>query len=198
METAQQRYQAAYAPNNGRDHSTIENQLDGRDSADFINAHVNLEKWNRWHALAEAIRHYDFWPSANKNMVYYFEPVYLPENNYNGKLWILPWDTDASWGPTWNSGHDVVYNSLFSAAGGGADGNSTPELWPAYFNEVRQLRDLLWQEDQINPIIEAFAAQLEPMEKADAARWKGSPSDAGRILELEERDHPQFHRLYEI
>ena len=175
----QQRYQAAYAPNNGRDHSTIENQLDGRDSADFINAHVNLEKWNRWHALAEAIRHYDFWPSANKNMVYYFEPVYLPENNYNGKLWILPWDTDASWGPTWNSGHDVVYNSLFSAAGGGADGNSTPELWPAYFNEVRQLRDLLWQEDQINPIIEAFAAQLEPMEKADAARWKGSPSDAG-------------------
>ena len=99
----QQRYQAAYAPNNGRDHSTIENQLDGRDSADFINAHINLEKWNRWHALAEAIRHYDFWPSANKNMVYYFEPVYLPENNYNGKLWILPWDTDASWGPTWNS-----------------------------------------------------------------------------------------------
>ena len=175
----QQRYQAAFAPDNGRDHSTIESQLDGRDSADFIRAHVNVHKWNRWHALAEAIRHYDFWPSANKNMVYYFEPDYLAANNYNGKLWILPWDTDASWGPTWNSGHDVVYNALFSAGGGGADGNSTPELWPEYFNEVRELRDLLWQEDQINPIIDAFAAQIEQLEKADAARWKGAPSDAG-------------------
>ena len=175
----QQRYQAAFAPNNGRDHSTIENQLDGRDSPEFIRAHVNVHKWNRWHALAEAIRHYDFWPSANKNMVYYFEPDYLPANNYNGKLWILPWDTDASWGPTWNSGHDVVYNALFSAGGGGADGNSTPELWPEYFNEVRELRDLLWQEDQINPIIDAFAAQLEPLEKADSARWKGAPADSG-------------------
>ncbi|MAW11289.1 MAG: hypothetical protein CMO54_05495 [Verrucomicrobiales bacterium] len=175
----QQRYQAPFAPKNGRDHSTIENQLDGRDSADFIRAHVNIEKWNSWHALAEAIRHYDFWPSANKNMVYYFEPDYLPANNYNGKLWILPWDTDASWGPTWNSGHDVVYNSLFSAGGGGADANSTPELWPDYFNKVREIRDLLWQEDQIGPLIDAFAAQLKPLESADAARWKGAPSDAG-------------------
>jgi hypothetical protein len=175
----QQRYQAAFAPSDGSDHGTIEAQLDGGDSADYIRAHVNMDKWNRWHALAEAIRLYDFWPSANKNMVYYFEPDYTPANSSKGKLWILPWDTDASWGPTWNSGHDVVYNALFAAGGGGSDGNSTPELWPGYFNEVRQLRDLLWQEDQIAPLIDAFAMTIEPFEAADSDRWRGSPSDAG-------------------
>ena len=175
----QQRYQAAFAPSDGSDHSTIEAQLDGGDSPDYIRAHVNMHKWNRWHALAEAIRLYDFWPSSNKNMVYYFEPDYTPANSSKGKLWILPWDTDASWGPTWNSGHDAVYNALFAAGGGGSDGNSTPELWPDYFNEVRQLRDLLWQEDQIVPLIDAFAMAIEPFEAADSDRWRGAPSDAG-------------------
>ena len=175
----QQRYQAAFAPSNGSDHDNIERSLDGGDSENYIAAHVNMDKWNHWHALVEAIRHYDYWPSANKNMVYYFEPDYLPANGNRGKLWILPWDTDASWGPTWNSGHDVVYNALFNASGGGSDNNSTPSLWPEYFNVVREVRDLLWQPDQIGPLVEEFASHIADFEAADAARWKGAPSDAG-------------------
>lgn len=180
----QQRYQAANGAKFGRDHNTIESSLDGGDSEAYIRAHVNVEKWNHWHALAEAIRHYDFWPSANKNMVYYFEPDYTRQNNFNGKLWILPWDTDASWGPTWNSGHDVVYNAYFSASGGGADGSSTPSLWPEYFNTVRELRNLLWQRDQIGPVINEFSNHIAQFERADALRWKGAPSDAGNYSGL--------------
>ncbi len=175
----QQRYQAPNAVTDGSDHNNIENNLDGFDTAAHIDAHVNLEKWNLFHALAEAIRHYDFWPSANKNMVYYFEPDYLPENSNRGKLWILPWDTDASWGPTWNSGHDVVYNALFPAGGGGSDSGSTPELWPAYFNTVRELRDLLWQPDQIEPLIDEFADVIRDFIPADEMRWKGAPFNSG-------------------
>ncbi|MGI9239630.1 MAG: CotH kinase family protein, partial [Verrucomicrobiales bacterium] len=175
----QQRYQAAFAPADGADHNTIEQQLDGGDSADYIGAHVNLDKWNRSHALVQAIRHYDYWPSANKNMVYYFEPDYQASNDSKGKLWILPWDTDATWGPTYNSGHDVVYNSLFAAGGGGSDANSTPELWPAYYNEVRELRDLLWQPDQIDPLVDEFASFIAPLEAADASRWQNSPAADG-------------------
>ena len=181
----QQRYQAAGAVTNGSDHNTIEGfspnegNLTGSSSADFIDAHVNLEIYYAYHAMTEAIRHYDYWPSANKNLVYYFEPDYLPENNNLGKLWTLPWDTDASWGPTWNNGHDAVYNSLFPASGGGSDGGSTPELWPGYFNAVRELRDLLWQPDQINPLIDEIAAIIAPFEVADRARWKNAPADAG-------------------
>ncbi|MDG2380298.1 MAG: Ig-like domain-containing protein, partial [Pirellulaceae bacterium] len=176
----QQRYQAPNAVNDGSDHNEIENKLRGRSTADYINAHVNLEKYFQYHAFTEAIRHYDYWPDANKNMVYYFEPDYLPENNNRGKLWILPWDTDASWGPTWNSGHDVVYNSVFPASGGGSDRNSTEELWPAYYNAVREIRDLLWQRDQIEPLVEQFADVLRPMAAADFDRWRGGPASEGR------------------
>ncbi|MFT5412069.1 MAG: spore coat protein CotH, partial [Verrucomicrobiales bacterium] len=175
----QQRYQAAFAPTDGSDHNTIEGSLSGNSTADYIRAHVDVEKWTRSHALVQAIRHYDYWPSANKNMVYYFEPDYLSANNNNGKLWILPWDTDATWGPTYNSGHDVVYNSLFSSSGGGSDGGTTPELWADYYNEVREIRDLLWQTDQINPLIDEIASFIAPLEAADGSRWKNTPADAG-------------------
>lgn len=175
----QQRYQAPNAVSDGSDHDNIERNLVGRSTAEFIDAHVDLEKYYLYHALVEAVRHYDYWPDANKNMVYYFAPNYLPENSNLGQLWILPWDTDATWGPTWNSGHDVVYNSIFPASGGGADRNDTPELWPAYFNVVREIRDLLWQPDQIEPLIEQIADVLRPMEQADRDRWRGGPTEAG-------------------
>ncbi|MCA9217525.1 MAG: tandem-95 repeat protein [Planctomycetales bacterium] len=175
----QQRYQAPNAVTDGSDHDNIERNLTGRSTAEYIDAHVNLEKYYTYHALTEATRNYDYWPDANKNMAYYFEPVYTPENNNLGKLWILPWDQDASWGPTWNSGHDVVYNSIFPASGGGADSSSTPELWPEYYNHIRELRDLLWQPDQIEPLIQQFADVLRPMEQADRDRWTGGEREDG-------------------
>ena len=98
----QQRYQAPNAVSDGSDHDNIERNLRGSSTAEYIDAHVKLDKWYLYHSLSEAIRHYDMWPDANKNMVYYFEPDYRPENDNYGKLWILPWDTDGTWGPTWN------------------------------------------------------------------------------------------------
>ncbi|MBN1359880.1 MAG: lamin tail domain-containing protein, partial [Sedimentisphaerales bacterium] len=100
----QQRYQAPYAVTDGSDHDAIEYRLTGYSTPQFIRAHVRLDKWYIYHALSQAIRHYDYWPSANKNAAWYFEPVYTPENEYLGLMWTLPWDTDASWGPTWNDG----------------------------------------------------------------------------------------------
>lgn len=180
----QQRYQGRFAPFDGSDHSTIEFSLDGNDSPNYVDAHVNLGKYYRYHALVEALRHYDYWPSANKNMVYYFDTDYLPANGNRGKLWILPWDTDSTWGPTYNSGFDVVYNSIFAASGPGSDSGSNPTLWPSYYNTVREMRDLLWQEDQINMVIDDFASIIAPLVPADFARWKGAPSDAGNYNHL--------------
>ncbi len=180
----QQRYQGALAPSDGSDHDNIENNLTGNSSESFIRSHVDVEKYYLYHGLSEAIRNYDFWPSANKNMAYYFHPEYTPENGGKGKLWILPWDSDATWGPTFNRGHDVVYNSIFSSVSTGGDNASTPELWPGYYNTLRELRDLLWQEDQINPLIEEFAEVISPILPADSDRWKGAPPDAGNYNAL--------------
>ncbi|MEO8353407.1 MAG: lamin tail domain-containing protein, partial [Chthoniobacteraceae bacterium] len=175
----QQRYQAPFAPTNGSDHNWVENSLSGSTPPATVAAGVNLDKWYRYHALAQAIRHYDYWPDANKNMTWYFEPDYEAANQNRGKLWILPFDTDASWGPTWNEGHDVVYNALFSSGASGGDGGTNPTLWPGYFNAVREVRDLVFQPDQITPLIDQFAAVIAPMEQADSLRWKSGPSSAG-------------------
>lgn len=175
----QQRYQAHYAVTDASDYSNIENKLTGNSGADFIRHHVRLDRWYAYHALSQAIRHYDYWPSANKNAAWYFEPKYTPENNYLGQMWTLPWDTDASWGPTWNSGHDVIYNSIFPANGGGSDSSQTPGLQPDYYNAVREICDLLWQRDQIEPMLDYFASQIAEFVKADRLRWLNGPSDAG-------------------
>ena len=184
---SQQRYQAADAVTDGSDHDTIYSvntsytKLNGFSTPAFVTAHVNMAEWNLYHALAEAIRHYDYWPSGDNNGAYYFDPAtYMAANNGLGQLWIMPSDTDATWGPTWNAGHDVVHNALFNdSADPGGDSGTNPTLWAAYFNEVREVRDLLWQPDQINPLVDQFAAIILPQEAADSARWKNAPADAG-------------------
>jgi hypothetical protein len=174
----QQRYQAPNGAKNGADHSWIENSLTGFTAPDVVAANVNLPAWERYHAIVQAVRHYDYWPNADKNMAYYFEPVYTAQNGNRGKLWILPFDVDASWGPNWNAGEDVVYNALF-VSGGGGDTGTNPTLWPDYFNAVREVRDLAFQPDQINPLIDEAAAIVSPVVAADYARWKLAPADVG-------------------
>lgn len=170
----QQDYQAPFAVSDGSDHDYIEDLLT-RASTD-IEHRVNLQKYFVFHALVEAVRHYDFWPTANKNMTYYFEPTYTPQNNNFGKLWVLLWDTDATWGPTWNEGKDVVYDALF-------ENNNTAYkntlINPQYYNTLRELRDLIWQPDQLRGMVEELVSKILPLEAADRARWQGAPADAG-------------------
>lgn len=171
----QQNYQAPYAVADGSDHDNIQYNLTNRSTPDFVRAHVRLDKWYAYHSLAQAIRHYDYWPTANKNAAWYFEPVYAPENRYLGKMWTLPWDTDATWGPTWNDGIDIVYNSVFPR---------NLELQPDYFGAIREVRDLLWQRDQIGLLLGEFATPLVEFVKADLVRWLDAPSDAGNYRGL--------------
>ena len=49
---------------------------------------------------------------------------------------------------------------------------------------MRELRDLLWQPDQLNPVIDEFAGFIEPLVAADYARWKSAPGDAGNYNHL--------------
>lgn len=180
--TAQQRYQAPLAPSDGSDHDDILNLLKGTSTPAFITGRVNFDLWARYHAFAEAIRHYDYWPNGDNNAAYYFYPTYAASNGNKGILWWLPSDVDATWGPTWNNGHDLVHNSLFNdAVSAGGDSSTNPTLWPRYFAQVREIRDLLWQHDQIDPLIDQFAAVIQPFVTADFARWYNAPNDAGNF-----------------
>lgn len=173
----QQRYQAPFAVTNGTDGSAIQAGLLTAQTSDWIRAHVNCSAWYHYHAICEAVRNYDFWPDANKNAAWYFEPPYSAANDYHGRFWTLPWDTDCTWGATWNSGQDLVYNGIFLAA-------SHPDLQIEYANTIRQVRDLLIQQDQVNPLIDAFAAQIRDFVPADLARWSNAPAGGGNYVSL--------------
>ncbi len=169
----QLRYQAPYAVDDGSDHDNIENNLRPSRSDAWLHGYVNYEEWYRYHALAQAFRHYDYWPEANKNAAWYFEPDYGPENSYFGRMWTLPFDADATWGPTWNAGRDRPYEAIYGSPG-------KPEFQKAYRNHIREVRDLLWQRDQLELVIRQTAAFIYPLQNADIDRWRNAPAEAGR------------------
>lgn len=177
------RYLAPFAVTNGADFDNIEHNLTGFQPTAWLLAHVNYTNWYRYHAVCEAIRHYDFWPSANKNCAWYFEPIYTASNTYLGRMMTLPYDSTDTWGPTWNGGQDVAWNGIFASGYTGGDSGQNPELQKEYRNVVREVRDLLFQPDQVNPLIDAFAARIRDFMPADLLRWSNAPAPA-RYLSL--------------
>ncbi|MBI5388535.1 MAG: lamin tail domain-containing protein [Verrucomicrobia bacterium] len=177
--TDERRYLAPFAVTNAADFFNIENNLTGSQSRSWLEAHANYTNWYRYHAIAEAIRHYDVWPSCNKNGAWYFEPPYSANNSFFGRMWLLPYDSTDTWGPTWNGGQDVLHNGIFNdSTVTGGDAGQNLEMQRQYRNTVRELRDLLFQPDQINAVIDAFAARLYALAAADHARWSNAPSPA--------------------
>ena len=179
------RYQSAFGPTDGSDHDEIQNQLRGTSTPAFIQARVNLDLWCRYHSLCEAVRHYDYWPSGDNNGAWYYYPLYNAANNNKGQMFYLPNDLDATWGPTWNGGQDIVHNALFNDSGvAGGDASTNPTLWPNYFNQINEVRRLLWQPDQINPLLDELAAIVRPIANAEFLRWhptNGAPAASGNF-----------------
>jgi len=172
------RYQAPFGPTNAQDFFNIENNLTGFQTTNWLNAHANYTNWYRYFTVAEAIRHYDTWPSANKNGAWYFEPIYTTANSFFGRLMQLPYDSTDTWGPTWNNGEDILFNGIFPSGATGGDSGQNPEMQKEYRNVVRELRDLLFQPDQMLPIIDAFAGPLRTVAAADHVRWSNAPAPA--------------------
>lgn len=168
----QERYQAPFAVTNAGDALNIQANLNGNQTAAWLLSYVNYSNWYRFHAIAEGVRHYDYWPGANKNAAWYFEPIYTADNKFLGRLWTLPWDTDSTWGPTWNSGFDGPYDGIYAVNGG----TQKLDMILDYKNTVREVRDLMFQPDQINSLIDAFASQIRPIVTADLRRWSNAPS----------------------
>ncbi len=164
-----QRYQAANAVNDGSDFSTIINQLRPTKDDNWLREHVNWESWNHYHAVVDMIRHYDVQPNTGehlKNRAYYFEPS---PTNPLGRLNVLPWDSDTSWGPNWNAGMDFPKQAIFGASGVGVREPFTID----YLNTVREMRDLIWTPEQIALMTDPLAAKIDDITEADRARWPG-------------------------
>jgi hypothetical protein len=164
---SQIRYRAPDAVQDYSDYDAIEGMSD-RNSTAWIRSKVDIDKWTRFSVVKEAVRHYDFWPGANKNMAYYFAPG--NEAAPGSRLWLLPYDHDDTWGPCWNHGQDVVTRAVYDKSA----------ILLEERNFCREFRDLLWQSDQLNPMIDDLARVIEDMVEADYDRWWRAPFEQGR------------------
>ena len=166
---SQLRYRAPGSPEGFSNYEEIEGMTDWN-SAKWIRERVDIDKWARFSAVKEAVRHYDFWPGANKNMVYYFAPGGAGTDASSTRLWLLPYDHDDTWGPCWNHGQDVVTSAV----------QDKYEILLQERNVVREFRDLLWQSDQLNPMLDDLARTIAGFVEADYARWWRAPVSEGQ------------------
>lgn len=181
------RYQGPEAVSDGSDYENIRWNLNASASSQWIQDHLDCQKWYWYHAVSEAIRHYDvfscpFGRHCMKNMAWYFYPDYRPENNGYGRLWFLPYDTDDTWGPYWNYGTDHAKVAIFEVNHeNNPIGPGKPELKIQYRNTIREFRDLVWQPDVINPMIDDLYARIADFVYADRDRWRNAPYNAGSM-----------------
>ncbi len=177
----------------GEDFDNIRYNIHQTASDAFMQQYVNMPLYYRYNAVQEAIRHYDIFvePTGRhrvKNLIWYFEPT---SGDPLGKLWFMPYDWDASFGPNWNSGWDFVHNALYDHF----DITDSPTwLLPkktprtamsiAHRNAIRELRDLLLYRDvssgrgPVDDIIDDAAAKLAAFYPADMARWPTTGAQA--------------------
>jgi hypothetical protein len=125
--------------------------------------HFDLDGYFKFRSVLEAIHHYDV--DQGKNYYYYLNP-------YTTKWSILPWDLDLTWTETmFGEGAEPFRDRVLPHA----------EFNIAYQNQLRELRDLLFNPDQMFPLIDETAALIDTpgdglsMVDADRALWDYNP-----------------------
>lgn len=169
-----QRVQGKFSVDDGSDYSNILLETRPNKDTEWLNRYINYDHYHRYHAIIEAVRHFDVQPNLAehlKNRSFYFSPP--TEEHPLGLLHTLPWDSETSWGPNWNGGVDYVRQAL------AADREDRTLLQTGYKNTVREVRDLIWQPDQIDTFLDRIADKLEPFSLAERDRWLGGPREAG-------------------
>jgi hypothetical protein len=177
-----QRHQGRDAVADGSDCARLVSQLRWGRSEETLRQLVNYEKFFRYLAVAEAVRQYDIdYAGEKRNIAWFFEPDPAGVNPY-GRLWLLPYDTDLTWGPNWNGG---PYQPWAALEPGGYDGKAHTDnpgglaaMKMEFRNYLREFRDLLWNAETIEPLLEDLAAGIRDFAPADQDRWTGLPSSA--------------------
>ncbi|MCP5535810.1 MAG: lamin tail domain-containing protein [Akkermansiaceae bacterium] len=195
-----QRNQARQSVSDGSDFQNVRNNLNSSQTDTWLSQHVDWDQWSRYHAVVEAVRHYDFGTTSShlKNRAWYFQPA--TDAPY-GLLRIIPHDHDA----TWLKGYHDSFNSQGIAVGTGypwaaifddirrpPSGTEKSAFTRGYRNFLREFRDLLWQEETVNNMINQHVALLAEFSMADRDRWTGGPAAAGTetMQSLEEIAEP--------
>jgi hypothetical protein len=137
----------------------------GRPTDDWWRKNLNLEKYYSYRALIECVHHYDIY--QGKNYDYYRNPK-------TGLWQVLPWDADLTWADMMHGDGEEPFNSAVL---------TRRAFLIEYRNRVREIRDLLFNPEQINPLIDEVAAIVWDSEgpnggilEADRRKWDFHPA----------------------
>lgn len=184
-----QRNQERYSVTDGSDFSFNRSNLNSSRSINELESMVDWHQWSLYHTVCEAVRHYDFGTATShqKNQAWYFQPS--PGSTY-GKIRLIPHDHDASWSRGYHDNirigiaRDFPWRAIFSQSSTvGAPSDRSPLKPPynlIYRNTVRNFRDLFWQEETIEPLINETLESIREFTYPDRDRWQGGSASAGR------------------
>jgi hypothetical protein len=126
-------------------------------------ANFDLEGYYRYRSVTEFVRHFDV--NEGKNYLYFHNPE-------TGKWSIHPWDVDLTWARNMPGDGNEPFRDRVLLRG---------EFQIEYQNHMRELRDLLFNADQMFPLLDEHAGWVDTpadgpaMVDADRAMWDYNP-----------------------
>lgn len=145
-------------------------------------SNVDLSRYYSYRAIIEAIHHYDV--SGGKNYNFYFNPE-------TGRCCVIPWDIDLTWGD--HMFGDGVEPFLYPVL-------SRPAFRVEYLSRLREIRDLLFNSEQADRLIDECAAIISPpggglsIVDADRAKWDYHPIMVSRHVIRSKASQGLFYR----
>jgi hypothetical protein len=136
---------------------------DGQPDAAWWRANFDLETYYSYRSILEAIHHYDV--NQGKNYHYFQDPT-------TGRWSVYPWDIDLTWAETMTGDGNEPFRDRVLPI---------PEFQIDYQNRLREIRDLLFNPDQMFPLLDEYAALINTpadglaMVDADRAMWDYNP-----------------------
>jgi hypothetical protein len=137
--------------------------LQGNPSDDWWRTNLELQTYYSYRSICECIHHYDI--GEGKNYDYFHNP--------QTERWtVIPWDIDLTWADNmYGNGEEPFKRRVLSH----------PAFRLEYQNRLREIRDLLFNPEQMGPIIDEYAAVIwDPtgapsIVEADRRKWDYHP-----------------------
>ena len=150
------------------------------ETADWWKQNFNLDSYYNYRSIVEAIHHYDI--AGGKNYFYYHNP----ETN---KWETLPWDLDLTWANNMFGNGNEPFRSRVLAI---------PEFALDYRNRLREIRDLLYNSEQVGLLIDEMASFVytpgQPsLVDADRAMWDYNPILVSSNVNPGKAGHGRFY-----
>jgi len=152
----------------------------------WLDANLDLRRYFSYQAIAQGIHHYDI--CYGKNYFYFNNPL-------SGKWSVHPWDLDLTWA-----------DNMYDNGCGGRDDLfpilSAPGIPVHNRNRIRELRDLLFNEDEAFRLIDEYAAiargtngapQKPTILQADQFMWDYNPVMVSSLVNSSKAGQGRFY-----